>query len=542
MTSAGSVHVAGATLTSRVTAAQGKQVAASRVSGGFQAALARGETMEIQVEPGRLPERGTVIVPVRHDGALSRAAASLEQASGGLIGRALQAAGGELKHGRVIDLLLPSGLSIERLLLLVVGKREGLKRLDLEQLGGMLVQKLRALQVREAHLASTEGLELGFAPVEAAGAMALGAQLRAYRFGKYRSSEGEDEERGPERLWLLVPEGEPAVARDRAIADAVCRTRDLVSEPANVLTPKAFADACADLANLGVDVEILDQDALEALGMRALLAVAQGSALPPYVAVMRWQGGGSEPPLALVGKGICFDTGGISIKGAQGMEEMKWDMGGAAAVHGAMLALAGRKAKANVVGVVGLAENMPSGTAQRPGDVVKSMAGKTIEVINTDAEGRLLLADVLYYTKERFKPKAMIDLATLTGAVIVALGHEQAGLFANDEDLARHLIAAGEATGELLWRLPLGKAYEKHVKSDIADLKNVGRGREAGSTAGAVFLQQFVGEVPWAHLDIAAMAWTSRDQPLAGKGATGFGVRLLDRLVAEQFERGQGLA
>jgi leucyl aminopeptidase len=243
--------------------------------------------------------------------------------------------------------------------------------------------------------------------------------------------------------------------------------------------------------------------------------------------------------LALVGKGICFDTGGISIKPAQGMEDMKWDMAGAAAVYGAMLALAGRKAKANVVGVVGLAENMPSGTAQRPGDVVRSMAGKTIEVVNTDAEGRLLLADVLHYTKERFKPKAIVDLATLTGAVIVALGHEQAGLFSNDEALAKDLLAAAERTGELLWRLPLGKAYEKHVKSDIADLKNVGRGREAGSTAGAVFLQQFVGDVPWAHLDIAAMAWTSKDLPLAGKGATGFGVRLLDRLVADRFEARQ---
>ena len=295
-----------------------------------------------------------------------------------------------------------------------------------------------------------------------------------------------------------------------------------MSEPGNVLTPKAFADACADLANAGLEVEILDREALQALGMNALLGVAQGSALPPYVAVMQWHGGGSEPPLALVGKGICFDTGGISIKPAQGMEDMKWDMGGAAAVYGAMLALAGRKAAANVVGVVGLAENMPSGTAQRPGDVVRSMAGKTIEIVNTDAEGRLLLADVLHYTRERFKPKAIIDLATLTGAVIVALGHEQAGLFSNDDALASDLQAAGEATGELLWRLPLGKAYEKHIKSDIADLKNVGRAREAGSTAGAVFLQQFIGDTPWAHLDIAATAWTSRDLPLAGKGATGY--------------------
>jgi leucyl aminopeptidase len=272
------------------------------------------------------------------------------------------------------------------------------------------------------------------------------------------------------------------------------------------------------------------------LGMNALLGVAQGSAQPPFVVIMRWSGGGTQQPLALVGKGVCFDTGGISIKPAQGMEDMKTDMGGAAAVFGAMAALAGREARANVVGVLALVENMPSSTAQRPGDVVRSMAGKTIEVINTDAEGRLILCDVLHYTRERFKPKAMIDLATLTGAVIVALGHERAGLFSNDEGLAGALTSAADATGELLWRLPLGKDYEKHIRSDIADIKNVGRGREAGSTAGAVFLQEFVGDTPWAHLDIAGTAWSSRDLPLSGKGATGFGVRLLDRLVADRYE------
>ena len=494
--------------------------------------------MEILVEPGRLPERGTLIVPIGHDGRLGTAAASLDQASAGLVRRAV--ASGELKHGRVVDLLLPAGLQLDRLLLIVLGRADGVSRLDLEEAGGGLAHKLRALKVREAHLASADGLDLGFPPAAVVRWLAMGAQLRSYRFPKYRTAEGEDDERAPERLWLNAGGSEAELTEQRAIATAVHRARDLVSEPANVLTPKAFADACAALAEVGLEVEILDQAALTALGMNALLAVAQGSVEPPYVAVMRWQGGGSEPPLALVGKGVCFDTGGISIKPAQGMEDMKWDMGGAAAVFGAMLALAGRKAKANVVGVLGLAENMPSGTAQRPGDVVKSMAGTTIEVINTDAEGRLLLADVLHYTKERFKPKAIIDLATLTGAVIVALGHEQAGLFSNDEALAKDLQAAAEQTGELLWRLPLGKAYEKHIKSDIADLKNVGRGREAGSSAGAVFLQKFVGEVPWAHLDIAGVAWTSRDLPLAGKGATGFGVRLLDRLVARSYEADSG--
>ena len=494
--------------------------------------------MDILVEQGRLPERGTLIVPIGFDGRLSAAAASLDQQSGGLVRRAVAAA--ELKHGRLVDLFLPAGLRLDRLLLLVLGRAEGVSRLEIEEAGGGLVHQLRALKVREAHLAAADGLDLGLPPAVVLRALAMGVRLRAYRFPKYRSAAPEDDERGPERLWLVVGENDAALGEQAAIATAVHRARDLVSEPGNVLTPRAFADACGALTEDGLEVEILDQAALTALGMNALLGVAQGSTNAPYVAVMRWQGGGSEPPLALVGKGITFDTGGISIKPAGGMEEMKHDMAGAAAVYGAMLALAGRKAKANVVGVIGMAENMPSGTAQRPGDVVRSMAGKTIEVINTDAEGRLLLADVLHYTKERFKPKAIVDLATLTGAVIVALGHEQAGLFSNDEALVRDLQAAAEQTGELLWRLPLGKAYEKHIKSDIADMKNVGRGREAGSIAGAVFLQEFVGDVPWAHLDIAGVAWTSRDLPLAGKGATAFGVRLLDRLVARAYEAGTG--
>ncbi len=493
--------------------------------------------MEILLNPAVLPEHGTVVVPVGHDGRLGRVAERLDRATHGLLSRALGTVAGGLKHARALDLFLPAGVSLDRVLLLPLGKTEGLERRDFDEAGGALAQKLRTLKIREATLASSEGLELGLPPAEVAAALALGASLRAYRFAKYHGNGiKEDDDGAPERLRVAVEGAEPNIAAARSMAAAVCHARDLVSEPGNVLTPAAFADACAGLAEFGVEVEILDRDALAGLGMNALLGVAQGSAQPPFVVVMQWRGGGSEAPLALVGKGVCFDTGGISIKPAQGMEEMKADMGGAAAVFGAMQALAGRKARANVVGVLGLVENMPSSNAQRPGDVVRSMAGKTIEVINTDAEGRLVLCDVLHYTRERFKPKAMVDLATLTGAVIVALGHEQAGLFANDESLAADLIRAANATGELLWRLPLGKAYEKHIKSDIADIKNVGRGREAGSTAGAVFLQQFVGDTPWAHLDIAAMAWSSRDLPLSGKGATGFGVRLLDKLVADKHE------
>jgi leucyl aminopeptidase len=322
------------------------------------------------------------------------------------------------------------------------------------------------------------------------------------------------------------------------VVDGVFQARDLVSEPANVLSPEKFAEACRALGQrLGMEIDILDPAAMRELGMNALLAVGQGSDRESRVAVMRWNGGApDQPPVALIGKGVCFDSGGLSLKPAGGMEEMKWDMGGAGAVFGAMAALAGRKAKANVVGVLGLTENMPSGRAQRPGDVVTAMSGLTIEVINTDAEGRLVLADVLHYAKERFKPRLMIDLATLTGAVIVALGHEQAGLFSSNEALAGEVIAAGTAVGEKVWRMPLGEDYAKHIKSDIADIKNVGRAREAGATAGAVFLERFVGDVPWAHLDIAGMAWSKRDLPLAAKGATAFGVRLLDRLIAERYE------
>jgi leucyl aminopeptidase len=416
--------------------------------------------------------------------------------------------------------------------LLVVGKPDGLKRLDLEELGATLVRKLQAAQVTDAAVAGLAGLDdLPVPPGEAAGLLALGAGLRSYRFPKYRSSPPEDEKEVG-RLRFLDGEAAGPVESAGRLAAAVGSARDLVSEPANVLTPAAFAEACAGTAKDGLEVEVLDKAALERIGMRALLGVAQGSEQPPFVAIMRWNGGPQgEAPVALVGKGVCFDTGGISIKPAGGMEEMKYDMAGAAAVFGAMRALAARRARANVVGLVGLVENMPSGTAQRPGDVVRTLAGKTVEVINTDAEGRLVLADVLWYAQDRFKPRAMVDLATLTGAVIVALGKEQAGLFATDDELARRLVDAGKETGERLWRLPLGKAYDKHVKSDIADLKNVGRGREAGSTAGAVFLQAFTNGVPWAHLDIAGVAWAGRDLPLAPKGATGFGVRLLDRYL-----------
>ncbi len=313
--------------------------------------------------------------------------------------------------------------------------------------------------------------------------------------------------------------------------------RDLVNEPANVLGPIEFAARAGELSALGVEVEVLGEKELKKLNMAALLGVAQGSARPPRVVVMRWNGGkAKEQPVCFIGKGVVFDTGGISIKPAAGMEDMKGDMGGAAAVTGLMHALAARKAKTNAIGIIGLVENMPDGAAQRPGDIVTAMSGKTIEINNTDAEGRLVLADLIAYAEERFKPRFMIDLATLTGAVIVALGHQHAGLFASDDALANALSSAGEATGELVWRLPLGPDYDKMINSKFADMKNTG-GRQAGAITGAQFIKRFVKDTPWVHLDIAGTAMDSPQTEINRSWASGWGVRLLDRLVRDKYER-----
>jgi leucyl aminopeptidase len=366
--------------------------------------------------------------------------------------------------------------------------------------------------------------------------------LRVYRFDKYRTTEKPD--RKPTLSSLTVADPNPAAARKAyknfaAAAEAVAFTRDLVSEPANVIYPETLAEQAAGLSSLGLEVEILDEEHMRALGMGALLGVAQGSVRPPRLVVMRWNGGkDGAAPLAFIGKGVTFDTGGISIKPAAGMGEMKWDMAGSGVVIGLMRLLAARSAKLNAVGVVGLVENMPSGSAMRPGDIVTSMSGQTIEVLNTDAEGRLVLADALWYCQDRFKPALMVDLATLTGAVVVALGHDHAGLFANDDALAERLIAAGKAVGEKLWRLPLDDAYNKQIDSDAADVKNIAGDRAAGSIIGAQFVQRFVNKVPWAHLDIAGVAWSKKDAPTVPKGATAFGVRLLDRFVADNYEEG----
>ena len=384
-------------------------------------------------------------------------------------------------------------------------------------------------------------LDLKHLSAEQAARAAFGVVLGAYRFDKYRTTL--KPEKMPSIKTVRVVAADPKAAEAAfqplsAVADGVMFARDLVCEPPNVLYPAEFARRVKELENLGLEVEILGEAEMEKLGMRTLLAVGQGSERESQVAIMKWNGGkAGDQPLAFVGKGVCFDTGGISIKPAEGMEDMKWDMGGAAAVAGLMHALAGRKAKVNVIGVLGLVENMPDGNAQRPGDVVKSMSGQTVEVINTDAEGRLVLADCLWYVQDRFKPKFMIDLATLTGAMIVALGHEYAGVFSNDDEVANAILAAGPKVDEPVWRMPLPDRYDRHIDSQIADMKNVGNGRAGGSITAALFLQRHVNKTPWAHIDIAPTAWVKDSKnPTVPDGAVGFGVRLLDRMVADSYE------
>ena len=327
------------------------------------------------------------------------------------------------------------------------------------------------------------------------------------------------------------------LAYSKSINDGVTETRNLVTTPSNILNPANFVNQIKKLSKIGLKVEILDETKLKKLGMNALLGVGQGSANKSYVAIMKWNGGKkTSRPLGFIGKGVCFDTGGISLKPARFMEEMKYDMGGSAVVLGLMKALALRKTKANVSGIIGLVENMPSGTAQRPGDVVKSMSGQTIEVINTDAEGRLVLADILWYAQQKFQPKKIVDLATLTGAIIVSIGQEKAGMFSNNKDFADELTELGLKVGEEVWNMPVDDSYEKDIRSDIADMKNVGSGRGAGSTAGAIFLKRFIKNTIWMHLDIAGVTWAKSDRPMTPKGGSGYGVRLLDELVFKNFK------
>jgi leucyl aminopeptidase len=478
------------------------------------------------------PKAGAVALLLAEEEALTGAAAALNEASGGAIARAIEVASFKGQKGKTVLLFAPAE-GLTRLLVVGLGKRADLTTLTVEEAGGAIAAGL-SQETQVTILAE------GMAAAEAAH-LGLGAILRAYRFDLYRTREKPEDK--PKLTGITVQAEDPAKAKAafgplRAVAEGIFLARDLITEPPNVLTPAEMAERCRALTKLGVKVEIMGPKELEKLGFGALLGVSQGSVQEPRMVVMHWNGaGGRKPrkPLVFVGKGVTFDTGGISIKPAGGMEDMKWDMAGAGAVVGLMAALAGRKAKADVVGLVGLVENMPSGSAQRPGDVVTSYSGQTIEVLNTDAEGRLVLADVLWYAQEKFDPAFMVNLATLTGAIIVALGQEHGGMFSNDEDLAQKLTGAGLATGEKLWRMPLGDAYDKAIKSDIADMKNIG-GRHGSAIIAAQFIQRFVNNKPWAHLDIAGMAWSSKDAACVPKGATAYGVRLLDRLVRDHYE------
>jgi leucyl aminopeptidase len=486
-----------------------------------------------------VPSSGVVVVLAADERVLSPTAQMLDKALDGALTRAMRAGRFKGKVGETLDLVAPHGSDYDRVMLVGMGKAKDFKLLTALNLGGGLVPALNAAAVRKAAVIvdPVEGVaELGFAGPAHVG---QGALLRSYRFDKYRTKEKDDQK--PTLRELVIACENPTGARREyetleKVAAGVFYTRDLVSEPANIIYPETLAAAGEALQPIGVEVQVLGIKEMEKLGMGALLGVGQGSARESKLLVMQWKGGAKkDPPVAFVGKGVTFDSGGISIKPAQGMEDMKWDMGGAGVVIGLMKALAGRKAKVNAVGVAGLVENMPSATAQRPGDIVTSMSGQTIEVINTDAEGRLVLADALWYAQDRFKPRFMINLATLTGAIIIALGHEHAGLFSNNDELAQRIDAAGAAVGEKVWRLPLADAYDKQISSDAADMKNVG-GRDAGSITAAQLLKRFVNDVPWAHLDIAGVTWTKKDSATVPKGGTGFGVLLLNHLVAEHYE------
>ncbi|MDQ2879008.1 MAG: leucyl aminopeptidase [Pseudomonadota bacterium] len=460
--------------------------------------------------------------------------AALDPAALELVKAAARASRFDGEAGSVTEGFVPAGDTVRRVLL--IGTGAGAVA-DYGRAGGALTARLLTSG------AQSVSVDVGGsgASAEAVAAFAGAAAQRAWRHDVYRTKLPEKAKPTLTSIVILyAPDGTDAAwSRQAAVTSGMDLTRTLITEPANVIYPETFvAKVLADIDGLGLEVTILDEAEMTKLGMGALLGVSQGSVKDARLLVLKWNGAGDgDPALALVGKGVTFDTGGISIKPSANMEDMKWDMGGAGAVAGAMKAIALRKAKVNVVGVCGLVENMPDGNAIRPGDVLTSMSGQTIEIINTDAEGRLVLCDALAWVQKTHRPKTIVDLATLTGAIIVSLGNEHAGLFANDDSLADELLTAGKASGDLLWRFPLSEAYNKLMDSQIADMKNAGA-RGAGSITAAQFLQRFIDDgVRWAHLDIAGMVWADKPGTHHDKGATGFGVRLLDRFIADNFEK-----
>ena len=481
--------------------------------------------MQIALSATRPSDARCLIVPVAKGASVAPA---LEAAA--LAAEAATASRFNGETGALVELFVTE--SGETLRLLLVGTGEG-KAADLEKAGAAITARLLTSGVTQAAVDGS-GLD-----AEALAHLGLGALLRAWRIDTYRTKLPEKSRPTLETLTLVSDvDGLAAAWADKeAVAGGVAFTRELVSEPANILYPESFVERCRPLADLGVELTVLDETEMAQLGMGALLGVAQGSVRKPRLLAMRWDGtgGAQATPLVIVGKGVTFDTGGISLKPGPGMEDMKWDMGGAGAVAGTLKALALRKAKAHVVGICGLVENMPDGNAQRPGDIVTTMSGQTVEVLNTDAEGRLVLCDAIWWAQQTYKPQVVLDLATLTGAMIISLGHEHGGLFSNDDGLANQLVAAGLESGDKLWRFPLADAYDKLLDSPIADMKNIGP-RYAGSITAAQFIKRYVQDgVKWAHLDIAGMVWADKPGATWDKGATGYGVRLLDQLVRDHY-------
>lgn len=487
---------------------------------------------------GSAKAKGTIILLQASDSDSTSAPDGLDVAAS--LAKAASVAKFKAKAQSKLEILAPQGTEADRILVIGMGKPAEIVAHDWLKAGGVAASMLKGGEDAVVYL-DAPGLTVGG---EQAADFALGMTLRGYKFDKYKSKKADADEDAVKDKSVKVNLVTAASAAAKkawtvahAVAEGVILARDLVNEPANVLGPQEFTEQAQALKALGVEVEVLTESEMKTLGMGALLGVAQGSVRPPRLVVMQWKGGkAKDKPIAFVGKGVVFDTGGISIKPAAGMEDMKGDMGGAAAVTGLMRVLAGRKAKVNAIGILGLVENMPDGNAQRPGDIVRSMSGQTIEVINTDAEGRLVLGDALYYCNDRFKPALMINLATLTGAIGVALGSHHAGLFSNDDALADQLLAAGRLSHERLWRMPLGPEYDKMIDSRFADMKNTGGSREGGAITAAQFLKRFVGDTPWAHLDIASTAMGSPSSDINQSWGSGFGVRLLDQFVRSNHE------
>ena len=498
------------------------------------------DALKVSFGPFAVPTKGVLVVFCDEGLKFGPATRKALGATAELVMRAAKAESFSGKKNTALDLIVPAGLKVSRLVVVGLGKSTEVKPQDVLKIGGFAIGKLPNSASEATLFADFAG---GPLKIEQVADLAQGASLRAYTFDRYKTKRKNDE-KPPATRKVTIAVADVLGARKAfepraAISSGVLLARDLVNEPANVLYPEEFARRAIALKKLRVSVEVLDIKAMRKLGMNALLGVGQGSSRESRVVVMRWNGGkAGEAPVAFIGKGVCFDTGGISIKPAASMEDMKGDMAGAACVVGLMHALAARKARVNAIGAIGLVENMPDGNAQRPGDIVKSMSGQTIEIINTDAEGRLVLADVIWYVAQRFKPKFMVDLATLTGAIIVALGQEYAGMFSNDDQLADRLTKAGIETGELVWRMPLAPEYDKMIDSKFADMKNTGGSRWGGAITAAQFIKRFVDDkIPWAHLDIAGTGFDSRQTDINKSWGSGWGVRLLERLVAGFYEK-----